>query len=226
MQVQLLSRAPKPTPATREASPDTVKLLIATSNRHKIEEIRAILSLAGVELVAPADVGVSAEVEEDRPTFAGNAAKKAVTLAQRSGLWAIADDSGLEVEALGGEPGVFSARYAGEPVSYEANNRKLLLNLRDAADRRARFRCAIALASPTGEVRVVEGDCRGVIVKAPRGTGGFGYDPLFVPDGHTETFGEMNPSLKNSLSHRGTALRKAKAEWGDLLTQVLCASDR
>jgi XTP/dITP diphosphohydrolase len=201
-----------------------LKLLIATSNRHKIEEIRAILSLPGIALVAPADVGVSAEVEEDLPTFTGNAAKKAVTLAQRSGLWAIADDSGLEVEALNGDPGVRSARYAGEPVSYEANNRKLLRNLAGAANRRARFRCAVALASPAGEVRVVEGDCRGAIVHAPRGTGGFGYDPLFVPDGYAETFSEMDPVLKNSLSHRGAAFRKAASEWGAFLVEVLSAN--
>lgn len=203
-----------------------LKLLIATSNRHKIEEIRAILSLPGVDLVGPADIGVSADVDEDLPTFDGNAAKKAITLAARSGLWAIADDSGLEVEALNGEPGVRSARYAGEPVSYEANNRKLLRNLAGATNRRARFRCAVALSSPQGEVRGVEGDCRGVIIDAPRGAGGFGYDPLFVPDGYTETFSEMNPVLKNSLSHRGVAFRRAKAEWGAYLANVLKASPR
>jgi XTP/dITP diphosphohydrolase len=190
-----------------------MRILIATTNRHKIEEIRAIFRVPALQLLSPREVGVSAEVEEDGDTFEANATKKAMTLARASGLWTMADDSGLEVEALGGEPGVRSARYAGEPVNYEANNRKLLLAMPAGAGRRARFRCAIALSSPVLDVRVVEGECRGTIASAPRGTGGFGYDPLFVPDGYAQTFGEMDSGLKNSLSHRGAALRKAAAAW-------------
>lgn len=194
-----------------------MRLLIATTNPHKIHEIRAIFCIPSLELLSPEDVSLSAEVEEDGDTFEANASKKAVSLARLSGLWTLADDSGLEVAALGGEPGVRSARYAGEPVDYEANNRKLLGSIPPGADRSARFRCAIALSSPDGSVRVVEGECRGAIAHAPRGTGGFGYDPLFVPDGHSQTFSEMPPDLKNGLSHRGAALRKAAAAWGDLL---------
>lgn len=214
-----------------------MRLLIATTNPHKIEEIRAIFSIPSLELVAPRDLGISAEVDEDGATFEANAAKKAATLARLSGLWALADDSGLEVESIGNEPGVRSARYAGEPVNYEANNRKLLRAIPSGATRRARFRCAIALASPQGEVRTVEGECRGSIADAPRGKGGFGYDPLFVPDGYAETFGEMDSALKNNLSHRGAALRKASAAWNDLLSPTrsmrlrstkdeVCSADR
>jgi XTP/dITP diphosphohydrolase len=193
-----------------------MRVLIATTNRHKIEEIRAIFRIPTLELLSPRDAGVSAEVEEDGDTFEANAIKKATTLARVSGLWTMADDSGLEVESLGGEPGVRSARYAGEPVNYEANNRKLLLAMPTGAGRRARFRCAIALSSPDARARVVEGECRGTIAPAPRGTGGFGYDPLFIPDGYTQTFGEMAQDLKNSLSHRGAALRKAASTWADI----------
>lgn len=197
-----------------------MRLLIATTNPHKIEEIRAIFRIPSLQLVSPAEIGVSAEIEEDGATFEANATKKAVSLARLSGLWALADDSGLEVESLNNEPGVFSARYAGEPVNYEANNRKLLRSIPPGASRRARFRCAIALASPKGDVRVVEGECRGTITDAPRGKGGFGYDPLFVPDGHSQTFSEMDASLKNGLSHRGAALRKAATEWSVLLQNM------
>lgn len=196
-----------------------MRLLIATTNPHKITEIRAIFRIPSLLLVTPRELGISAEVDEDGDTFEANAIKKAVTLARLSGLWALADDSGLEVEALNNEPGVRSARYAGEPVDYEANNRKLLRLIPADADRRARFRCAIALAAPSGDVRVVEGECRGAITTAPRGKGGFGYDPLFVPEGHLETFSEMDPALKNSLSHRGAALRKAASEWSGLLLE-------
>jgi XTP/dITP diphosphohydrolase len=194
-----------------------MRLLIATTNPHKISEIRAIFPFPYLKLVVPKELGISAEIEEDGLTFAANATKKAVTLARLSGLWAMADDSGLEVEAINNEPGVRSARFAGEPVNYEANNRKLLRAIPPGVNRRARFRCAIALSSPDGDVRVVEGECRGTITDTPRGKGGFGYDPLFVPDGHSLTFGEMDADLKNSLSHRGAALRKAAVEWSTLL---------
>jgi XTP/dITP diphosphohydrolase len=197
-----------------------MRLLIATTNPHKIGEIRAIFRIPSLQLVSPSELGVCAEVEEDGATFEANATKKAVALARLSGLWALADDSGLEVESLDNEPGVLSARYAGEPVNYEANNRKLLRAIPPGASRRARFRCAIALSSPDGEVRVVEGECRGAITDTPRGKSGFGYDPLFVPDGYSQTFGEMDPDLKNGLSHRGAALRKAAAQWSALLQVV------
>ena len=122
----------------------------------------------------------------------------------------MADDSGLEVEALGGAPGVRSARYAGEPTNTPANNALLLKNLAGCANRRARFTCAIALVSPDGAERVVEGHCPGTISETPSGANGFGYDPLFVPDGHSKSFAELPPEEKNKISHRSRALAEAK----------------
>jgi XTP/dITP diphosphohydrolase len=196
-----------------------MQLLIATRNRHKLDEIRAIFRVKGLELASAADFPQAPEVVEDGDTFEANAVKKAVALARATGLWTLADDSGLEVDALGGAPGVISARYAGEPVDPAANNRKLLLALSGRSDRRARFRCAIALASPSGTARTVLGDCEGAIALGPRGDGGFGYDPLFVPAGHQETFAEMDAGRKNLISHRGRALEKAAAAWSDLLAR-------
>jgi XTP/dITP diphosphohydrolase len=198
-----------------------MKLLIATRNRHKLDEIRAILGAGvGLELVGADEIPGLPEVVEDGDTFAANAARKASALARASGLWSLADDSGLEVDALGGAPGVISARYAGEPADPAANNRKLLRALDGVADRRARFRCAIALAEPGGAVRTVEGRCEGSIAHAPRGAGGFGYDPLFVPEGGRETFAEMDPARKNAISHRGRALAAAAAAWTGLLARA------
>ena len=194
-----------------------MKLVIATRNRHKLEEIREIFHLPGLEVVSAFDFPDVPDVVEDGDTFEANAIKKAVALAKATGLWALADDSGLEVDALNGEPGVFSARYAGEPPSYPANNRKLLAALKDAADRRARFRCVIALSNPAGETRVVDGRCEGTIGFEERGEKGFGYDPLFIPDGHKTTFSEMDGAAKHAISHRGRALRRAAEEWGAVL---------
>jgi XTP/dITP diphosphohydrolase len=196
-----------------------MKLVIATRNKHKLEEIRAIFSVPGLEIVSALDYPDVPDVVEDGATFEANAIKKAVTLAKATGLWALADDSGLEVDALGGAPGVHSARYAGEPASYPANNRKLLKNLEGAKDRRARFRCVIALAGPDGRVRTVDGRCEGTIGFEERGQRGFGYDPLFIPDGHTQTFAELESDAKHAISHRGRALRKAQEEWGVMLTR-------
>ena len=195
-----------------------MKLIIATRNRHKLDEIRAILRLPGLDIVGVAEHPVPLpEVVEDGVTFHANAIKKAMTLALASRLWTLADDSGLEVEALGDEPGVLSARYAGEPANDAANNAKLLAKLASAPDRRARFRCVIALCSPTGRAQFVEGVCAGTLASAPRGTLGFGYDPLFVPDGYTQTFAELDAEAKNRLSHRAQALQRATELWGQLL---------
>lgn len=194
-----------------------MKLLLSTRNVHKLTEIRAIFDVSGLALVALDDFGELPEVAEDADTFAGNAIKKAVTLAKLTHLWTLADDSGLEVDALGGAPGVWSARYAGEPVSYQANNAKLLQELEGVTDRRARFRCVIALSDPYGEARTVDGTCEGRIISELRGREGFGYDPLFVPDGHAETFAEMPAALKNRISHRARALAAAREAWGDVL---------
>jgi len=194
-----------------------VKLILATRNRHKLEEIRTLFDLPGLELSSALDHPDIPDVEEDGKTFEENAVKKALALARATGCWALADDSGLEVDALGGAPGVYSARYAGEPVSYPANNAKLLKALRNTDSRRAQFRCVIALASPSGRTRTVEGRCEGRIIHETRGAKGFGYDPLFVPDGHSLTFAEMDPAAKNTISHRGRALQKARAAWHDFL---------
>lgn len=194
-----------------------MKLLIATRNPDKLDELLALLNVPTLELLPAADIPHAPKVEEDGHTFEENAIKKAVALARATGLWALADDSGLEVESLGGIPGVYSARYAGEPPKYPANNKKLLDVLRGEKNRRARFRTVIALSSPSGQVRTVEGQCAGVIVTRPRGKGGFGYDPLFQPDGYTLTFAEMDAELKNKISHRARALARAKEQWGAML---------
>jgi len=194
-----------------------MKLLIATRNRHKFDEIRAILAPYGVQATDLREHPEAPEVVEDGATFEANAILKAVTLARATGFWTLADDSGLEVDALNGEPGVRSARYAGEPSDDAANNCKLLATLGARPDRRARFRCALALAEPAGPVRTVSGACPGVILLAPRGQHGFGYDPLFVPDGFELTFAELDAATKNRISHRAQALQRAVSEWREVL---------
>ncbi|MEI8242674.1 MAG: RdgB/HAM1 family non-canonical purine NTP pyrophosphatase [bacterium] len=194
-----------------------MKLLVATRNRHKLQEIRAILDIPGLELVGAEDVPGLPEVEEDAPTFEGNAIKKARTLASAGACWTLADDSGLEVDVLGGAPGVRSARYAGLAADTTANNARLLREMTGVVDRRARFRCVLALCAPDGRAWTVEGRCEGRLLEAPRGLLGFGYDPLFVPDGQKKTFAELAPGIKNRLSHRGRALQRAVAEWGGWL---------
>ena len=179
------------------------KLILATHNANKIREIREILP----------DWEIQAEdssAEETETTFKGNALLKARALKPRHpGAWILADDSGLEVFALGGAPGVRSARYAGEDGNTPKNNALLLKNLEGVVDRRAQFTCAIALISPDGAEHTVEGHCPGTILAAPAGAGGFGYDPLFVPDGHAKSFAELSPAEKNAISHRGRALAAA-----------------
>lgn len=194
-----------------------MKILIASRNAHKIQEIREIFDLPGVEWVSTAEFPDLRDVEEDGDTFEANAVKKATELARATGLWALADDSGLEVAALGNAPGVYSARYAGEPCSHANNNAKLLRELEGKSDRSARFRCVAALSDPSGRAETVSGSCPGRIVERLRGAKGFGYDPLFVPDGHAQTFAEMGNEQKNALSHRGRALALAKEKWGALI---------
>jgi XTP/dITP diphosphohydrolase len=182
-----------------------MKLYVATGNAHKLKEISQILP--GFEIVAenPGDV------EENAPDFAGNALIKVRAIAgSRRGEWCMADDSGLEVEALGGEPGVRSARYAGGHGDTAANNELLLRNLEGVDNRAARFVCSIALVSPDGREFSVEGSCRGRIIESAAGAQGFGYDPLFVPEGYEQTFAELSAEEKNALSHRGRALAAAR----------------
>ena len=194
-----------------------MKLIVATRNFHKLQEIKTIFSITGLDLVSALDFPNMPDVVEDGKTLEENAAKKAITLARVSGLWAIGDDTGLEVDALGGAPGVHSARYAGEPVDYAANNEKLLRALVGVANRQARFRCVLALSSPAGDVCTVDGVCRGTIAELLRGKKGFGYDPLFIPEGHSQTFAEMSPDLKNKISHRAKALASAR----DLIVKLV-----
>jgi XTP/dITP diphosphohydrolase len=187
------------------------KLLIATNNKGKLKEIRAILGDLEVQLLSPADLDLELDVEEDGQTYAENATKKALAFSQASGLTSLADDSGLEVDALDGAPGLHSARYSPLPNATDADRRAtLLLNLsRKPRPWGARFRATVAIASPGRSVQLVEATCPGQIIPEERGTGGFGYDPLFLLEGLDKTMAELVMEEKNRLSHRGQAVRKA-----------------
>jgi XTP/dITP diphosphohydrolase len=183
-----------------------VRFVLATANPHKVEEMRAILTPLGVELLErPLDV---AEVDETEDTLEGNSLLKARALVAATGMAAIADDTGLFVDALDGQPGVYSARYAGHDATYEENVVKLLDELQDVAPpRTAQFRSVIAVAYPGGDAFCVEGVLTGAIALAAKGGGGFGYDPIFEPDGSDRrTLAELTPDEKNTVSHRGRAL--------------------
>ena len=184
-------------------------VVIATGNRHKVEEFRQILEPAGFQVLSAADCGGMPEVQEDGLTFRENAAKKALATAKALKQTVIADDSGLEVETLNGEPGIYSARYAGEGGNDGRNLAKLLDKLVGEENRNARFVCALAVATPEGEVKFAEGEVRGRIAFQACGQGGFGYDPAFIPAGYERTFGELSQEIKNILSHRGRAIRNA-----------------
>ncbi|MSS70821.1 MAG: XTP/dITP diphosphatase [Candidatus Latescibacteria bacterium] len=186
-------------------------LVLATRNAHKVREIGQVLG-PGFRLRSLADFPEVPEVPEEGETFEANAVQKAAFAARALGVPAMADDSGLEVDALQGAPGVRSARFAGERATSAENNAKLLRLLKGVqeAQRSARFRCVIALALPDGTARTAEGACAGRIAEAPRGTGGFGYDPLFIPDGYDRTFAELGEEVKNRISHRAHALRRAR----------------
>lgn len=189
------------------------EIIIATSNEGKIKEITAAIESSGIHWMTNKDFSNWPEIIETAPDFEGNARKKAVMLATYFDKFAIADDSGLEVDALGGQPGVQSARFAGEPADTDKNNTKLLKLLKGIPyeKRTARFRCVIALASPDGSVQTAEGSVEGHIVLKPSGDKGFGYDPLFIPNGHDKTMAELDITDKNVISHRGRALAKLKA---------------
>ncbi len=190
----------------------TKKLLLATRNPGKIRELHEILGSLPLTIVSLLDGIDAPEVVEDGPTFRSNALKKARAVFAATSIPSLADDSGLEVRGLHLRPGVHSARFAGEPVSYEANNRKLLNEMKNISGpgRRARFRCVVAFVAE-GIEKTTEGVCEGSIALQARGVGGFGYDPLFVPLGHNETFAELPVSVKNEISHRARALRKMRS---------------
>ena len=197
-----------------------ISLVLATRNRHKVEELSAMLSELPVRILSFHDFPDMPDVVEDGATLRENAVKKASEVALFTGLPALADDTGLEVDALDGAPGVRSARFAGEPSNWEENNRRLLSDLRgtEGSARAAAFRCVVALAMHGDEeVRTVEGVTHGVILEAARGQGGFGYDPLFLPDGHSLTYAEMPSGDKNAVSHRGKAIKNARALIAGLL---------
>ncbi|HEU0017353.1 MAG TPA: RdgB/HAM1 family non-canonical purine NTP pyrophosphatase [Methyloceanibacter sp.] len=185
------------------------RLVIASHNEGKVREIADLLAPFGIDVVSAGKLGLP-EPDETGSTFGENAALKAVAAAKGSGLPALADDSGLEVEPLGGEPGIHSARWGGAArdfgLAMERVHREL--DASGAKDLTANFTCALALAAPGGDVQVHEGKVFGTIAWPPRGTRGFGYDPIFVPEGYKETFGEMQPRLKASISHRARAFEK------------------
>lgn len=185
------------------------RLVIASHNDGKVREINDLLSPLGIEAVSAKNLGLD-DPEETGTTFAGNAELKALAAAKASNLPALADDSGLAVTALGGAPGIFSARWAGEPRDFTLAMKKVETALFDSGteDFSARFVCALSLAWPDGHTETFEGEVKGVLVFPPRGEKGFGYDPIFVPEGYHVTFAEMDPEEKHSISHRADAFRK------------------
>ncbi len=194
------------------------KLLLATQNLDKVAEIKHALADLDVEIISLTDVAGLTEIDEDQDSLTGNAIKKASILSKASGLPALADDTGLEVDALNGKPGVYSSRYAGENATYDDNVSKLLQQMKDVPPplRGARFRCVMALAH-NGKIETVEGCCEGMILTEKRGQNGFGYDPVFFVPQYGQTFAEMNLQQKNKISHRGLALAKMR----ELLKQKL-----
>ncbi len=189
-----------------------MKLVLATRNLAKVRELSDMLTdQSAIEVLSMKDFPDAPDVLEDGETYQDNAKKKAVHIARYSGIRALADDSGLEVDALGGAPGVHSARYAGPDASDADRLAKLLAVAKDVPDdeRTARFKCAVAVAEPNGRADVVIGVCDGKIIRESRGTQGFGYDPVFVPHGYDQTFAELGEIVKNHISHRAKALRLA-----------------
>ena len=189
-----------------------MKVLLASNNGHKIKEIKEILG-DFFDVVSLREAGVESDPEETGATFEENARIKAVSGMKASGMPCIADDSGLEVFALDGLPGVMSARYAGGHGDDSANNEKLLRELENASDRSARYVCVICMAFPNGHEIVARGECRGTILKEARGEGGFGYDPLFFFPQFGKTFAEITAEEKNEVSHRKAALREFEKIW-------------
>ena len=185
-----------------------MELIIASNNKHKIKEIKEILGTKFESIVSLKEAGIDHETVEDGSTFLENAGKKAREIAAISGRCALADDSGICAHALGGEPGIMSARYSGAHGDDEANNDLLLKNLSDKSDKSAHYTCAIVIAYPDGREVSAEGYMYGRIIPVRRGSGGFGYDPIFVPDGEERTVAEMTEDEKNAISHRAKALEK------------------
>lgn len=191
----------------------------ATQNKHKLAEMNEILEQYGIRLISVQEAGIGdIEIVEDGDTFEKNSMKKAATIMNISGKPAIADDSGLSVDALQGGPGVYSARYAGENATDKENNKKLLKELEGINNRQAKFVSVISLAFPDGKKISARGECHGRITYEERGSNGFGYDPLFIPEGYDKTFGELDADIKNKISHRAKALQKLQEELEQLIT--------
>ena len=184
-----------------------MKLVLASKNAHKLVEMKDILSQLGVEVVLESEAGVDVDVEETGATFEENAYLKAHAVMEASGLPAIADDSGLCVDALNGAPGVYSARYGGPGLDDAGRYKLLLENMRGQLDRRCRFVSAICCCFPNGDKVEARGECAGTLAYAPKGEDGFGYDPVFFVPGLKKTFAELSPEEKNAISHRGNALK-------------------
>ena len=194
-----------------------MKLLLASKNPHKLTELSDILSELGVEVLLESEAGVDVDVEETGQTFEENAFLKAHAVMEASGLPAVADDSGLMVDALGGAPGVYSARYGGEELDDAGRYKLLLENMRGMLDRRCKFVSCICCCFPGGGTVTARGECSGTLAYAPKGEDGFGYDPVFFVPGLKKTFAELTPGEKNAVSHRGAALREFRRKLDDYL---------
>jgi len=189
-----------------------MKIVIATNNTHKVHEIKKILTGINVELFTLSDLGIIIEIEEDKDTLEGNAFKKAKEVSQACGIPALADDTGLFVDALDGAPGVYSSRYSGENATYDDNCNKLLNELEGIRNenKSAYFKTVVCYYESEDKNMFFNGICKGKIIKEKRGNNGFGYDPLFVPEGFNKTYAEMNDEEKNNISHRGKAFEAAR----------------
>ena len=196
-----------------------MKLILASNNAHKLEELRAILSSLGMEVVSQKEIGLDLEPEETGTTFEENARIKARAVMQATGLPAIADDSGLCVDALNGAPGVYSARYGGEGLDDTGRYRLLLENMRGQSPRTARFVSVITCCFPNGDILTARGECEGTIAFAPMGEGGFGYDPVFFLPRLKKTFAQLTADEKNAISHRGRALEAFRVKLEEYLNQ-------
>ena len=196
-----------------------MKLVLASKNKKKIAEMNQILEALGVEICSQAEAGVDVDVEENGTTFEENSLLKAKAVMEQSGMPAIADDSGLCVDALGGAPGVYSARYGGEGLDDAGRTRLLLENMRGQSPRTARFVCVIACCFPNGDTITARGECEGTIAFAPMGESGFGYDPVFFIPGMKKTFAQLESKEKNAISHRGKALESFQKKLEAYLNQ-------